>query len=97
MTGADCLSLHRWSTTDNPNPAVDRWISKYARKANLIAVGLGKDADFSVLKKLGLKNVIVFEDEGGRFQRNSSIGFRVCLWRRVKALAKTLNPWASRL
>lgn len=47
--------------TDNPNPAVDRWISKYARKANLIAVGLGKDADFSVLKKL-TENVIVFED-----------------------------------
>ena len=47
--------------TDNPTPALDRWNAKYASKANLIAVSLGKDADFSILKKL-TENVIVFED-----------------------------------
>ena len=47
--------------TDNPIPAIERWNTKYARKANLIAIGLGKDADFSVLKKL-TENVIVFEE-----------------------------------
>ncbi len=47
--------------TDNPSPAVDRWVSQYASKATLIAVGLGKSADFAVLKKL-TENVIVFED-----------------------------------
>ncbi len=55
--------------TDNPVPAVDRWNAKYVRKANLIAVGLGKDADFSILKKL-TDNVIVFEDaKEGDFKR----------------------------
>lgn len=47
--------------TDSPIPAIERWNTKYARKANLIAIGLGKDADFSVLKKL-TENVIVFEE-----------------------------------
>lgn len=47
--------------TDNPIPAVERWINRYAHKSNLIAVSLGRDADFSVLKRL-TENVIVFED-----------------------------------
>lgn len=47
--------------TDNPLPAVERWISSYARKASLIAISLGRDADFSILRKL-TENVIVFED-----------------------------------
>lgn len=47
--------------TDNSSLAIDRWVNKYSRKANLIAVGLGKDADFSVLKKL-TESVLVFEE-----------------------------------
>ncbi len=47
--------------TDDPLPAVERWTSKYASKSNLIAVGFGKDADFSVLKKL-TENTMILED-----------------------------------
>lgn len=47
--------------TNDPSDAIDRWNSKYSKKATLIAVGLGKDADFSVLKRL-TENVMVFED-----------------------------------
>jgi len=47
--------------TDHPVPAVERWNSKYASKATLIAVGLSKDADFTLLKKL-TDNVVVFEE-----------------------------------
>lgn len=55
--------------TDNPNFAIDRWNAQYAKKANLIAIGLGKSADFSVLKRL-TENVIVFEDaDDGDFMK----------------------------
>ena len=47
--------------TDNPSSAIARWNVNYARKAKLIAVSLGKNADFSTLKKL-TENVVVFED-----------------------------------
>lgn len=47
--------------TSDPSDAIDRWNSKYANKATLIAVGLGKEADFSVLKRL-TENVLVFDD-----------------------------------
>ena len=47
--------------TDAPGSAIERWNAKYARKTNLIAIGLGKNADFTVLKRL-TENVIVFEE-----------------------------------
>lgn len=47
--------------TDKPDSAVKRWVSQYARQAMLVAIGLGKNADFTVLKQL-TENVIVFED-----------------------------------
>jgi uncharacterized protein YegL len=47
--------------TDDPKPAVSRWNGQYARKATLIAITLGKDADFTVLKQL-TENVILFEE-----------------------------------
>lgn len=46
--------------TDNFNQAVSRWNSAYAKKVTLIAVGLGKSADFGVLRLL-TENVIAFE------------------------------------
>ncbi len=47
--------------TDEPASAIDKWHSKYASKATIIAVGLGKDSDFTILKRL-TENVIIFED-----------------------------------
>lgn len=47
--------------TDDPTQAIDRWNSRYARKATLIAIGLGRAVDFSVLRRL-TENVIAFED-----------------------------------
>lgn len=55
--------------TDNPNPAIERWKAQYARKATVIAVGLGQTADFSALQRL-TEHVIVFEDaEEGDFKK----------------------------
>ncbi|AFL74825.1 TerY-C metal binding domain-containing protein [Thiocystis violascens] len=55
--------------TDDPGPAIARWNSRYARRASLIAVGIGKDTDFSVLKRL-TENVILFEEtREGDFSR----------------------------
>lgn len=47
--------------TDKPDAAIEQWNSKYARKATLIAIGLGQAADFSALRKL-TEHVIVFND-----------------------------------
>lgn len=47
--------------TDNPDAAIERWNADYARKANLIAVGLGVAADFVTLRRFS-DNVIAFED-----------------------------------
>ncbi|MBF0584876.1 MAG: VWA domain-containing protein [Magnetococcales bacterium] len=47
--------------TDNPGFAIDRWNAQYAKNVTLIAIGLGKSAGFSVLKRL-TDNVILFED-----------------------------------
>lgn len=47
--------------TDNPDTAIERWNEKYAKQAQLIAVGLGQAADYSVLQRL-TENVVVFED-----------------------------------
>lgn len=46
--------------TDNPTQAIDKWNAGYAKKASLIAVGLGPSADLSVLRRL-TENVILFE------------------------------------
>ncbi|NEX19150.1 VWA domain-containing protein [Thiorhodococcus mannitoliphagus] len=54
--------------TDDPGPAIQRWNDRYAKRATLIAVGLGRDADFSVLKRL-TEQVILFEEaKAGDFQ-----------------------------
>ena len=47
--------------TDNPASAIQSWNDHYSRKASMVAVGLGKDADFSVLRQL-TENVILFDD-----------------------------------
>ncbi len=46
--------------TDNPDEAINRWNSKYANKSTLIAIGLGKTVDFSVLTRL-TEHVISYE------------------------------------
>ncbi len=47
--------------TDNPTQSISRWNSSYAKKSNLIAVGLGKSVDLSIMRKL-TENVLVLED-----------------------------------
>ncbi len=47
--------------TDNYAQSISRWNSSYANKTKLIAIGLGKSVDFSVLHKL-TENVLVLED-----------------------------------
>lgn len=55
--------------TDDPSSAISRWTAKYGNKATMIAVGLGKDTDFSILKRL-TENVIIFEDtQEGDFKK----------------------------
>jgi uncharacterized protein YegL len=38
--------------TDNPSAAIQRWQAQYARRATLMAVGLGQAADYAVLRQL---------------------------------------------
>jgi uncharacterized protein YegL len=47
--------------TDKPAAAIARWKTRYASKITLIAIGLGRSTDFSVLKQL-TENTLVFED-----------------------------------
>ncbi|MBB1076146.1 VWA domain-containing protein [Rhodoferax sp. 4810] len=47
--------------TDDPEPMITRWKQDYAQRATFSAIGIGKDADFSVLKCL-TNNVFLFED-----------------------------------
>ncbi|NHQ85134.1 VWA domain-containing protein [Iodobacter sp. HSC-16F04] len=55
--------------TDNPNAAIDRWNAKYAKKATLIAVGLGQSVDFETLGRL-TENAMMFEDsQEGDFKK----------------------------
>ena len=55
--------------TDDPGPAIQRWNERYAKRATLIAVGLGNDTDFGVLKRL-TEHVIRFEEaKQGDFQK----------------------------
>ena len=55
--------------TDDPKPAIDEWNAKYARKATMVAIGLGKSAGFSSLRSL-TQHVLVFEDsQEGDFRK----------------------------
>jgi len=55
--------------TDNPWPAIDRWTRDYAHGATLVAVGIGRDADFSALKRL-TDQVLLFEEaEDGDYKK----------------------------
>ncbi len=55
--------------TDDPGAAIARWTAHYARRATVIAVGLGKDVDFSALRQL-TEHVIRFEaNQTGDFTR----------------------------
>ena len=47
--------------TDVADAAIERWQRTYARKAHLIAVGLGRYADLAVLRRL-TETVLLFED-----------------------------------
>jgi len=47
--------------TDNPNSSVEKWVKNFSKKATLIAVGIGKSADLSVLQKL-TENCIALEN-----------------------------------
>lgn len=47
--------------TDAADAAIERWQRTYARKAHLIAVGLGHYADLAILRRL-TETVLLFED-----------------------------------
>lgn len=47
--------------TDNPDSAIAKWNANYAKKATLIAIGMGMATDLTVLRRL-TENVILFED-----------------------------------
>ncbi|EIC23043.1 TerY-C metal binding domain-containing protein [Thiorhodovibrio frisius] len=47
--------------TDAPDAAIQRWRQEYDRSATIVAVGLGRDTDFSVLKRL-TDQVLLFEE-----------------------------------
>jgi uncharacterized protein YegL len=47
--------------TDSPAPAVARWRANYSKRASMIAVGVGQQADFLTLGELS-ETVIAFED-----------------------------------
>lgn len=55
--------------TDNPTASINRWQKDYQNKAKLIAISLGKNADFSILKKIS-DSVIIFEEvKDGDFKK----------------------------
>ncbi len=47
--------------TDNPAPALERWHNHYQRRANLVAVSIGENADLRTLGQL-TEHVFRFED-----------------------------------
>jgi uncharacterized protein YegL len=55
--------------TNDPTPAIGRWNAKFARKTRLIAVGFGKNVDFSVLKRLTEEVLIYEETQAGDWQK----------------------------
>ncbi|WPL19681.1 putative protein encoded in toxicity protection [Thiorhodovibrio winogradskyi] len=55
--------------TDDPQAAIDRWRQTHARAAQLVAVGMGSQTDFSALARL-TDQVLLFEDSRpGDFKR----------------------------
>ena len=55
--------------TDKVDPALNEWRTKYANKANLIAMGMGKYADVAKLQKL-TENVLIFDERNeGDFKK----------------------------
>ncbi len=55
--------------TDAVDAAIERWTRDYARKADLVAVALGRYADLSVLRRL-TEHTLIFEDAAdGDFSR----------------------------
>ncbi len=55
--------------TDNPDAAIERWNTHFAKRAQLIAIGLGPAADYSVLQRFS-DQVMAFEDsKEGDFTR----------------------------
>jgi uncharacterized protein YegL len=48
-------------STDKTDVAISRWQAKYAKRATLIAISLGRNADFALLKKL-TEYVIIYEE-----------------------------------
>jgi len=47
--------------TDNVNDAIQKWVKNYSSKVNFIAIGMGNQPDFAVLKKL-TDNVLHLEN-----------------------------------
>ncbi|EXJ13526.1 hypothetical protein D779_3620 [Imhoffiella purpurea] len=47
--------------TDDPSPAIARWNAQYAKRATLTAIGMGRDVDFAVLKRL-TDRVLLYEE-----------------------------------
>ncbi len=47
--------------TDNPSAAIDRWQQKYSRKANLVAISIGDNADTKLLGQIS-DNVLRLND-----------------------------------
>lgn len=47
--------------TDDTTAEITRWKTHYARKVNLIAIGLGPSADLNILRQL-TENVLLFND-----------------------------------
>ncbi|WP_114192962.1 TerY-C metal binding domain-containing protein [Edaphovirga cremea] len=55
--------------TDDVAPDIKRWQEHYARKVNMIAIGLGSSADLNILRQL-TENVLLFtEAQEGDFTR----------------------------
>lgn len=55
--------------TDRVDPALNEWRTKYASKANLIAIAMGKYADVATLSKL-TETVLIFDDQNeGDFKK----------------------------
>ncbi|MFZ4856749.1 MAG: TerY-C metal binding domain-containing protein [Desulfuromonadaceae bacterium] len=55
--------------TDKVDPALRAWQERYASKANLIAIAMGKYADIATLQKL-TNTVLIFEDQSeGDFKK----------------------------
>ncbi|EIC21631.1 TerY-C metal binding domain-containing protein [Thiorhodovibrio frisius] len=55
--------------TDDPSAAIDRWRQHYANAAMLIAVGMGREADFTALKRLADQVLLFEESRAGDYKK----------------------------